>query len=242
MRTLRLQSVLTGFVLFCCLFGFVLVSPVVADIQYVSDLLIISIREGQGPEAPVLGYLPSAATIEVLEETQDLMLIRTEDGIQGWVRKKFIVKDKPKAVIIKELEEQIALLKEDLKTLQQGSDTQGLINTINEYKKQVTMLTTSLENEKKTTVTLKKNLQQLNATHETLENTHKNTANTIKELASIKAENQTLKDKIAAMPPIDSNPMLPGNMKWFLIGGGVLLFGFLMGRVLRRGEKRSYRY
>ncbi len=242
MRTLQLKFVLTVFALFCCLYGLVLVPPVLADIQYVSDLMIISVREDQNPEAPVLGYLQSAAPVEILEETQELMRIQTEDGIQGWVRKKFIVKDKPKAVIIKELEEQIALLKEDLKTLQQGSDTQGLINTINEYKKQVTMLTTSLENEKKTTVTLKKNLQQLNATHETLENTHKNTANTIKELASIKAENQTLKDKIAAMPPIDSNPMLPGNMKWFLIGGGVLLFGFLMGRVLRRGEKRSYRY
>ena len=171
MRTLRLQSVLTGFVLFCCLYGVILVSPVVADIQYVSDLLIISIRESQSPEAPVLGYLPSAATVEVLEETQDRMLIRTEDGIQGWVRKKFIVKDKPKAVIISELEEQIALLEENIKILQQGSDTQGLINTINEYKKQVATLSTSLENEKKSTLTLKKNLQQLNATHQALART-----------------------------------------------------------------------
>lgn len=242
MRTLRLQSVLTGFVLFCCLYGVILVSPVVADIQYVSDLLIISIRESQSPEAPVLGYLPSAATVEVLEETQDRMLIRTEDGIQGWVRKKFIVKDKPKAVIISELKEQIALLEENIKTLQQGSDTQGLINTINEYKKQVATLSTSLENEKKSTLILKKNLQQLNATHQALDNKHKKSADTIKELASIKAENQALKDKVAAMPPIDSNPMLPGNMKWFLIGGGVLLFGFVFGRVIRRGEKRSYRY
>ncbi len=242
MRTLRLQSVLTVFVLGCCLYGFVLAPSAIADIQYVSDLLIISIREGQRPEAPVVGYLPSAAPVEVLEETQDFMRIRAEDGIQGWVRKKFIVKDKPKAIIIKELEEQILLLKEDIKTLQQGSDTQGLLNTITEYKKQVATLTTSFENEKKTTSTLKKNLQQLNATHQALEKKHKNTADTIKELASIKAENQVLKDKLAAMPPIDSNAMLSGNMKWFLIGGGVLLFGFLMGRVIRRGEKRSYRY
>ena len=211
-------------------------------IQYVSDLLIISIREGQSSEAPTVGYLPSAATVEVLEETEVFMKIRTEDGIQGWVRKKFIVKDKPKAILIKELEEQISLLKEDIKTLQQGSDTQGLLNTITEYKKQVATLTTSFENEKKTNLTLKKNLQQLNTTHQALEKKHKNTAATIKELASIKAENQVLKDKIAAMPPIDSNAMLSGNMKWFLIGGGVLLFGFLMGRVIRRGEKRSYRY
>jgi SH3 domain protein len=242
MRTLRLQSVLTVFVLSCCLYGFVLTPSAIADIQYVSDLLIISIRESQNPEAPVIGYLRSATPIEVVEETQDLMRIQTEDGTQGWVKKKFIVKDKPKAVIITELEEQIALLEENVKTLQQGSDSQALINTINEYKKQVLALTTSLETEKETTLTLQKNLQQLNATHQALEKKHKNTDETIKEVAAIKTENQLLKDQIAAMPPTESNPMLPENMKWFLIGGGVLLFGFLMGRVIRRGEKRSYRY
>ena len=240
MRTLRLQSLLTVFVLSCCLYGFVPAPSAIADIQYVSDLLIISIREGQSPEAPVVGYLPSAASVEVLEETQYFMRIRTEDGIQGWVRKKFIVKDKPKAIIIKELEEQLAQLKEDINTLQQGSDTQVLINTINEYKKQVTTLTTSLENEKKTTLTLKKNLQQVNTAHQALEKKHKNTAATIKELATIKTENQVLKDKIAAMPPIDSNSMLSGSMKWFLIGGGVVLFGFIIGRSAKRS--RTHRY
>lgn len=242
MHTLLLKSVLTVFVLFFSLYGFVVVSPVVAATQYVSDLLIISIRESQDPDAPVLGYLRSAAALEVLEETQELMQVRTEDGIQGWVRKKFIVKDKPKAIIIGELEAEIARLEDDLKSLQQGADTQVLMNTIKEYKLQVAALTSSLESEKKTTSALKKNLQKINATHQTLAKKQKNTAETIKELSSVKDENQALKEKIAAMPPIDSNSLLPENMKWFLIGGGVLLLGFIMGRVLRRGERRSYRY
>ena len=89
---------------------------------------------------------------------------------------------------------------------------------------------------------MKKNLQELNATHQTLTKNQKNSADTLKELSSVKDENQALKETSAAMPPIDSNPLLPENMKWFLIGGGVLLLGFIMGRVLRRGERRSYRY
>jgi SH3 domain protein len=241
MSTLRLKSIFAVFVFLGSLCGIVLVSAAVADTQYVSDLMIISMKEGQDPDTPVMGYLQSAAAVEVLEETEELMRIRTEDGTQGWVRKKFIVKDKPKAVIIRELEEKITLLEDDIKTLQKGSDPQGLTNTIKEYKQQIVALTTSLENEEKTTLTLQKNLQEVNATYQALVNKQKNTADTIKELASIKNENQTLKDKIAALPPIDSTPMLPGNMKWFLIGGGVLLFGFLMGRALR-GEKRTRRY
>jgi SH3 domain protein len=241
MSTLRLKSVFTVSVFVCCLYGFMLVSAVMADTQYVSDLMIISVKEGQDLDSPVIGYLRSAASVEVLEETGELMRIRTEDGTQGWVRKKFIVKDKPKAIIIRELEEKIALLEGDIKTLQQGSDSESLTNTIREYKQQIETLTTSLENEKKTTLSLQKNLQEVNATYQALVNTHKNAAETLKELASIKDENQALKDKIAAMPPINSTPMLSGNMKWFLIGGGVLLLGFLMGRAIR-GGKRTPRY
>ena len=241
MSTLRLIFVFAVSVFMCSLYGIILLPTAVADTQYVSDLMIISMKEGQDPDTPVVGYLRSAAAVEVLEETGELMRIQTEDGSQGWVRKKFIVKDKPKAVIIRELEEKIALLEDDIKTLLKGSDTQDLTNTIKEYKQQIVLLTTSLENEKKTTSTLQDNLQEVNAAHQALVNTHKNTADTIKELASLKDENQALKDKIAALPSMDSTPMLPGNMKWFLIGGGVLLLGFLIGRAIR-GSKRAHRY
>ena len=241
MSTLRLISVFAVFVFICSLSGIILLPAAVADTQYVSDLMIISMKEGQDPDTPVVGYLRSAAAVEVLEETGELMRIQIEDGSQGWVRKKFIVKDKPKAVLIKELEEKIALLEDDIKTLQKGSDTQDLTNTIKEYKQRIVLLTTSLENEKKTKLTLQDNLQEVNAAYQALVNTHKNTADTIKELASVKDENRTLKDKIAALPPMDATPMLPGNMKWFLIGGGVLLLGFIMGRAIR-GGRRTHRY
>lgn len=242
MRTLRLKSVFAFSVFLCSLYGIVFAPTVTADTQYVSDLLIISVKDGQDPDAPVLEYLRSAAPIEVLEETEELMRIQTEDGTQGWVRKKFIVKEKPKAVIIMELEEKIALLEYDIKTLQEGSDSQGLTNTIIENRQQIASLTASLENEKKTSLTLQEKLAQVNATYQALVNKHKNVADSIKELASLKEENKVLKDKIAAMPPPDSTPVMSGNMKWFLIGCGVLLLGFAIGRSVRKGEKRVYRY
>ena len=241
MRTFGLKNFISIAVFLSGLYGFVLVTDTVADTQYVSDLMIISVKEGQNPDTPIIGYLRSAASVEVLEETEELMRIRTEDGIQGWVRKKFIVKDKPKAVIIRELEEKIALLEDDINTLQKESSSPGLRYSIKEYKQQIATLTASLENEKKTTLTLQNKLQQANDRYQTLADTQKNDADTIKELASLKEENQVLKDKIASLPSIDSSPMLPGNMKWFLVGGGVLLLGFLIGRAIR-GGKRAYRY
>ncbi len=51
---------------------------------------------------------------------------------------------------------------------------------------------------------------------------------------------KALKEKVAAQSPTNTTSMLSGNMKWFLIGGGVLLLGFLIGRSIK--GKRSHRY
>ncbi len=223
MNTLRVKVFFAVSVFF--FYGFILIPTVMADIQYVSDLLIISVKDGQGVDAPVIGYLRSAAPV---------------DGTQGWVRKKFIVAEKPKAVIIGELEEKIVILEESIKTLQQGSDTEGLQGMIDGYKQKIATLTASIANEKRTRLALQKDLKKINAKYQQLLNNGKKTADISKELASLKTENKTLKDKIAAKPPADAIPVLAGNMKWFLIGGGVLLLGFIIGRAIR--GKKSYRY
>jgi len=215
-------------------------APARAETQYVSDILIISVKEGQDPDAPAIGYLRSATPIEVLEETEQLMRIQTDKGLQGWVRKKFIVAEKPKAVIIKELEEKIVQFESDIKTMQSGSDSQEIATKMSGYKQEITELSGSLIKENKTRIALQKELKQLKAKYQELSKKSKNSTRISKELATLKDENKVLKDKIESQPSIDSPPMLSGNMKWFLIGGGVLFLGFIIGRSIK--GKRSYRY
>jgi SH3 domain protein len=239
MSPIRLNFFPVVFALLVILFEFIHATPAMADTQYVSDLMIISVREGREPDAPVLGYLRSAAQVDVLEETDDLMRIQTEDGLQGWVRKRFIVKDKPKAVIIMELEEKIASLEDDIKTLQKGSDTQALTDTIKESKQRIADLSDSLKNEKKRSSALQEELTQVNTTYQILADKQGKHADTVKELTSLKAENKALQDKIAALPPSNATSVMSGNMKWFLIGSGVLLLGFLIGRSIK-GKRTRY--
>ncbi len=240
MCTLRLKSIFATSIFFFILFGFVAVTTVMAETQYVSDVLIISVKDGQDPDAPAIGYLRSATPLEVLEETEELMRIQTEKGLQGWVRKKFIVAEKPKAVIIKELEEKIVQLESDIKTIQEGSDSQKLATKVSGYKKENAELTSVLKKESKTRRALQKELKQINTKYQKLVKISKDNASISKELTSLKNENKALNEKFVSQPAIDSPPMLSGNMKWFLIGGGVLLLGFLIGRSIK--GKRSYRY
>jgi SH3 domain protein len=240
MSTLRLRAALGIAVICLSLYCFILIPAVMAETQYVSDLLIISVKDGQSPDAATIGYLRSAVALEVLEETDDLMHIQTQDGLDGWVRKKFIVAEKPKGIIIDELEKKISLLEDDNKTRQDGSGDEGLKKVTQGYKQEILSLTTSLEKEKKASLALRKNLTKANTSNQQLLKKVNNKNTESKKLSALMAENKTLKAKIATQPDIASSPMLSGNMKWFLIGGGVLLFGFIIGRSIR--TKRSYRF
>jgi SH3 domain protein len=240
MRSLRLKSFFSLSVLLVGLYGFILIPTAMADIQYVSDLLIISVKDGQNPDADTIGYLRSATALEVLEETEELMHIQTEDGLKGWVRKKFIVSDKPKAIIIGELEQKIALLEDELETPQEGSDTEGFKKVIQDYKQEIVSLSAALEKEKKASQALRNDLKKTKTRNQQLLKKANDKSDDNKKLTVLMEENKTLKAKIAAQPTDGTAPMLSGNMKWFLIGGGVLLFGFLIGRSIQ--AKRSYRY
>ena len=226
----------------------------IAEIQYVSDLLIISVREGQNPEDPALGYLPSATPVDVLEETEELMRVRTEDGLEGWVRKKFIVAEKPKAVIISELNQQISELEKSLQDVQAGSDDEGLKrmmqgyqneiqsnqNQIQGYQKEIESLNTALKNEKKASTAHQNSFKDVNAKYQRLLKDQKENSVDAKKLTTLQTENQTLKKQLAQQPTGQAMPMLSANMKWFLIGGGVLILGFIIGRIVRRKPRYGY--
>ena len=108
-------------------------TSVFADTRYVSDRLIISVRDAQNPDAAVLGYIETATPVDILEEKEDFLKIRTEDGIEGWVRAQYIVSEKPKALIIENLKNEIRALNKEFENLKNGQDSAS--NTLSKTKK-----------------------------------------------------------------------------------------------------------
>ena len=188
-----------------CMVG--LCPQVFAETRYVSDMLIISVRDGQNPEDAAVGYLPSATPVTVLAETDDLMRIRTDEGLEGWVRKKFIVAEKPKAIVIEELNQQISELENSIQELQSGSDDDGLKkmmqshqkeiqtiqNQIQSYQKEIQTLNTALNTEKKASAAHQNSLNEVTAKYQRLLKNQKENSGDAQELAALKAENETLK-------------------------------------------------
>ena len=109
------------------------INSVFADTRYVSDRLIISVRDVQNQNAAVLGYIETGAPLDILEEKEDLLRIRTEDGIEGWVRAQYIISEKPKVLIIENLKNEITALKKEIETSKNEQDSAS--NTLSKTKK-----------------------------------------------------------------------------------------------------------
>jgi len=70
----------------------------------VSDELVINLREGKGNEYKIIKMLRNGTPLNILEEAEQYLKVRTAEGLEGWVLKQYITSEPPKTAIIAGLE------------------------------------------------------------------------------------------------------------------------------------------
>jgi len=217
--------------------------PLFADTRYVSDLLIISVREGQGKDDQVLGYLKTAAPVEVLEEKDRYLKIKTEGGMEGWVLKQYIVQEKPKVRIIEDMRKEVMDLKEKIKMAKnnQGASPDELAVTKLNYEKQIKALEETIKRSQEITSTVKNELTQSNKKYKILVNNSKTTDELLRRLEKLKKENTKLKTANGDSKKQSGNPLKSKTIQWFFAGAVVFIVGYIIGGSARR-KKRSHLY
>jgi len=209
------------------------INSVFADTRYVSDRLIISVRDGQNQNAAVLGYIETAAPVDILEEKEDLLRIRTEDGIEGWVQAKYIVPEKPKVLIIENLKNEIETFKNE-----QDSVSNTLSKTKKMYQEKIEELEEELNINQKFAAKAKSDFIQLNKKYTNLLKHSKNTEELIGEVEKLKKLNAELNTEVKSLRKDRKNPLKSNRIQSFIAGAGVLLFGFILGGSAKK-KKRS---
>jgi len=189
------------------------------DYQYVSDKLIIALRNGQGNYYQTLKTLPTGTRLEVLESTdQGYSRVRTSDGTEGWVRSQYLM-DEPTAAM------QLDEATRKLENLQEQHEK--LSNTLSQVQAERAELTTQRDELLKKLEDAESRLNHLNEVaarpivldKENRELQQKNVA-LEKELQILNQENQALKDR--------------ARREWFIAGAGVLFGGLLLGLLIPR--------
>ena len=203
-----------------------------ADTRYVSDMLILTLREGQGSHYKAIRTLKTGTPIEVLEESAGHLRVRTQEGEEGWVEKQYISSEQPKAVIIAGLNKEANRLKARIEELQKDQAT--LLDQLNAAKRSHTVKV-------KETSRLNTELTQITEKYNTLFDQSKNVAELIKENDRLYGENdrlQTANDRLnmeAEHLRQEIARLRRREMIWlFIAGAGVFFVGLIVGKVSKK--------
>ena len=84
---------------------------------YVTDMLVLTFRQGPGPSYEVLKTLESNTRLTILDEKNNYYKVRLSSGDTGWVDKQFVTFETPKAQIIETMADEYAALEKQFNTL-----------------------------------------------------------------------------------------------------------------------------
>ena len=201
-------------------------AELLAETQYVSDRLIITVRTGQGSQYAIIKTLNTGEHVEVLEETDTgYARVRTTDGTEGWVRTQYLIKEPVAAELLEKLQAKFD------KTTERYSELKTKYATLSTEHKNLTKAHEELTREKgnidaelaKVSEVAKKPIL-LDRKNRELETANIELKQSIERLV---IENQSLSDR--------------SNREWFIAGALVMLGGFLIGIIAPklRPKKRS---
>ncbi len=103
----------------CLLWGFLPVA--FADSVYVSDTLRVGVRSEPDNQVAPIGVVTTGMKLEVLERKNGYIQIRTPQGLTGWIKDIYVIKNAPAVIQLKQQKKQQLKLNEQIKTLQQAN-------------------------------------------------------------------------------------------------------------------------
>ncbi len=216
--------------------------PVSAETGYVSDMLLLTVREGPDNNSKVLKTLRSSDTVEIIGKQDNYFKIKTSDGITGWVEQQYITDTVPQILINAALKRKIAVLDKKNKTL---SDNNLLLkekikNMGKDLKIKISEINSSLQKEIMEKNKIKSEFDQEKDKYDSLLNdTGGGSLKIIEKNKVLKQKNDELSKKIDKLTKNNEDCLKTGMIKWFLAGAGVLFTGWLIGHSLKRSKRSS---
>ena len=197
-------------------------AAVLAETNYVSDSLKITMRTEPGKDRKIIALLNIGQKVDVLNPGDDWTLIQLPNGKKGYVLSRFLTNKTPSGIELNVLQNKHVALK---------ANAASLLEENNAFKSKNEALTTEL-------VAARKELQDLK---KDFENLKKNSARFLELQAKYKKTTSKLEEqtKKAGKFEDELNKLIWNqNIKWFLSGAGVLLIGFLIGLSAKRQRRR----
>ena len=201
-----------------------------AETRYISDVLVVTVRDQKGDNYNVLETLTTATPVEILDEDKTYVKVKTPKGTVGYILKQYITKELPKALQIKQLNGQVSDLQAQLDQLREKS--QESLNTASQSQAQSDSLTKQLEQTRQELATVNNKYQQL------LKNSE-NVINLTTENEQLIEQNKLINSELMVLREENQNFHRSNMIQWFIAGAAVFFGGWLIGKISRK-KQRGY--
>lgn len=227
------------FVLFM-LATFMAVSHADADTRYVGDQLIITLRQGKSTQHKILKTLETGTPVEVLEEDESYLKVKTSDGTEGYVLRQYISSSPPKSQRIDELEMEKSTLLKKIQALENARDSlETKYNLIQDkYDREVSEISAQSSDIALELEQALNNESSMAEKYNTLLAQSENVVEIAAERDRLLLENKNLAAEIKNLQKTTEKMADSRMIKWFLAGGGVFLFGWIIGKISRKKRSR----
>jgi len=218
----------------------VIVPPAEADTRYVGDQLIVTLRLGESTKHKILKTLKTGTPVEVLQEGETYMKVRTNDGTEGYILRQYISSIPPKTHRINELELEKSALQKKINDLQNAKSTlEKQLNGIEEkYDSEFSELTTKSSEIEQNFEQVSNSERIITEKYNTLVAQSKNVVAIAQERDQLHQENKKLTTGLKMLQEKNEKFADSRMIKWFLAGGGVFFFGWIIGRISRKKRSR----
>lgn len=146
----------------------------------------------------------------------------TKDGKEGWMLKRYLSSERPLQDVVEKLRKENSFLKEKQATIATKNDEMG--SRSNTLQKELDTCLAGLTETQDQYQTLKSDTADVMLIKDNLAQSEETISTLQHDLSAVTAENERLKGN--------------QNIKWFLAGGGTLIFGCIVGIISSRSRKR----
>ena len=236
---LRSRSGSCLFFILLFLFFFCLAKPVLAKSGYISDRLIVYIKDSIEAPNKNIGRVQTGDKVDIIETKDNYHLIKTDDNQEGWILKQYILFSEPKEMVIKTIQAENSALREQLAeqeetnakkledvrhSFKKAGDQDVLVKKAEELKELSSKGDRLLARNK----ALEISIQAKERENSTLENKRKKLAEKINQLdANLAKIRKAGLTSILGLDP---------RITWLLTGAFILLVGMLIGKSGKRKQ------
>lgn len=194
-----------------------------AETLYVGERVEANVRKGGGTEFRVLTIARVGTAVEVLEKGRGWTKVRLPNGRQGWILTRYLADTPPPRKRVAALEKEREILMAKAKELTKANQT------LEEKNKN---LASALETQASKAEALDEAHQTLLAESQEFFAVKKSLKQARQNLAAARKESREAGQALEEL-------RFGTGVRWFLAGAGVLVAGFILGRLLAPKRRRS---